>query len=185
MGGNRGFVIIGNTHAVTRHRIAADINADCIRWNANAQFANRHDNPAPIGIFASDGGFDQRRIGNGKTDLTGNCIGPGTRNINGDKLGCAFAIAHNLDGKIAHDRGQGSAEISQCRIIDIGNQPVASHAACHQENTIIGRGVAINGNGIEAVVIGGAKTIRQNVCWHGRIGADIAKHGCHIWRNHA
>ena len=45
-------------------------------------------------------------------------------------------------------------------VLTVADQPIASHATCHQENAIIGRGVTIDGNGIEAIVIGNAKTFR-------------------------
>ena len=60
MRGNRGFIIIGNTHTISGNRKAANIYANGVLINIETRFADGHDDAAPICIFAGDGCFHQR-----------------------------------------------------------------------------------------------------------------------------
>ena len=58
-------------------------------------------------------------------------------------------------------------------------------AAGHDDEGVVGRGVAINGDAVERLIGDAAHHGFQIGLWHARIGGDEAKHGRHIRLDHA
>src|SRR5262245_27784916 len=57
MGGNRGLVIIGDALAASRDLDPADGDLQLVAIGLLARLAHRHDDAAPIGVLAGDGGL--------------------------------------------------------------------------------------------------------------------------------
>ena len=70
-------------------------------------------------------------------------------------------------------------------IIRAGHHRGLGASGGDQKHRVIGRSVAVNGNGIKAVIGGGGQELLQQLSWQGRIGGDIGQHSRHIRRDHA
>ncbi|ENN87601.1 hypothetical protein RHSP_63227 [Rhizobium freirei PRF 81] len=153
-----------------------------------AGLADSHDDAAPIGVLAGSRGLDQRRIGDRQRDALGGSIVFGARHGDFEHLGRAFAVANDLNGEILKEIVERCAEAGKLRIvgtIDMRLSISRSSAGGKQHQRIGGRGIAINGHGVEAW----ADAVGQQRLKSGRgnvgIGDDERKHRRHVGRDHA
>jgi len=71
MRGNRGFVIIGNAHAIGGNWETAYFYDNYLLVDTKARLTNGHNDRSPICVFTGNGGFNKWRIGNGQTNMPG------------------------------------------------------------------------------------------------------------------
>src|SRR5690606_37962105 len=81
--------------AVLGHAHAADGDGKAVAVGALAGLAHRHDDAAPVGVLAGNGGLHQRRVGDGKPDAAGGVARGGAAHPDGDELAGALAVAHH------------------------------------------------------------------------------------------
>src|SRR5205085_353183 len=95
-----GLAIGGIAHAFPGDRHPADRDLELVAHGLLARFADRHDDPAPIGILAGDRRLDQRRIGDCHADLARRRIvlRPGDLDLN--ELLRPLAVLHDLQCEI-------------------------------------------------------------------------------------
>mmetsp|Transcript_22687 Transcript_22687/g.37293 ORF Transcript_22687/g.37293 Transcript_22687/m.37293 type:complete len:221 (+) Transcript_22687:584-1246(+) len=110
------FRVVRADPSLVRDQSVAKPDRQCvsIRWCAG--LANRHHDPAPVGVLTRDRGFDEGGIGNGQGMgfRRGLVCCPGHPDLN--KLRGPLAVAHHLVCKVTHDVAQGGFEtgIGRC-----------------------------------------------------------------------
>ena len=70
-----------------------------------------------VGLVAGDGGFEERRIGNGQPDAPRGLRRYGPGYVNRDQFLRPFAVAHHLQCQIQHQRIKRRSEICKYPII--------------------------------------------------------------------
>jgi hypothetical protein len=66
--GDGRFVIALDRIAIGGDGDAAEADREPVAVRRFARLADRHDDAAPVGVLARDGGLDQRRVGDGQAD---------------------------------------------------------------------------------------------------------------------
>ena len=120
-----------------------------------AGLADRHDDAAPIGVLAGDRGLHQRRIGDRHRDSPRRFLRRRALDDDLDQLARAFAVARHLLGEIGEHGVKAFAERLQARIggaAIFGAPCVGRRAGRKSEQRIGGRGVAVDGDGVEGVL---------------------------------
>src|SRR5262249_13639051 len=90
---DRRLVVVGHDLAVVGDADAADGGPALVAVVALAGLADRHDDAAPVGVFACDRGLDQRRVGDRQADLARRSVGRRAADIDGDELARTLAVA--------------------------------------------------------------------------------------------
>src|SRR5271166_7058946 len=101
------------------HTNLAEPDVEPVALGLLARLADRHDNPAPIGVLAATGSLDQRRIGDRHRDALGGLPGRRALDIDLDELSGALTVAHDLLGEIAQELVQRAAERGSARIVAV------------------------------------------------------------------
>ena len=78
MFGNRGLVVIGERLTLARSPDPAEADRKPVAVRGLPCLAHGHHDAAPVGVFPSNGGFDQWRIGDGETKFAGALVIDGT-----------------------------------------------------------------------------------------------------------
>jgi len=95
--------------------------------------------PSPVGVGAGDGGFDQRRIGDGAGQARGGIVTGRASDFNGDELLGAFAIARDGLRQVLEDAGDFLFHAG--KFLGFGTD--AGSAVSKQHERVVGGGVAI------------------------------------------
>src|SRR5258708_5019235 len=90
--GDRRLVIVRHDLAAVGDLDAADRDPELVAVGALARLADRHDDAAPVGVLAGDGGLDQRRVGDRQADLAGSAVRRSAADTDGDEFGGTFAV---------------------------------------------------------------------------------------------
>ena len=147
--------------------------------------ADRHDDAAPVGVLARDGGLDQRAFGDRLGDPARRGRAGGAGDVDLDEFARALAVAHQLRGEVVHDLFQLGLEVGQPPVARARDARRTRSAGGEQKAGVVGRGVAVHGHRIE----GGARIERQQALQHagrqGGVGDDEGQHGRHVRRDHA
>ena len=153
--------------AAHAHAIKVDIRAVGIELDTGV--ARRRQNAAPIGIGAGQRRLDQRR----ERDRTRNGIGLLFRarllDANLRDLFRAFAIAHQRHRQLLSRCHQGVEEFFRRRALLPDGAP-AGHAVRHQEHGIVGGGVAIHRDAVEAQFARTRRGSLQELRFHNGVG---------------
>ena len=111
-------------------------------------------------------------MGNGFGDAEGIGIGGGTIDAEFDDVGDAFAVGHDLAREGGADLGErrGKGRIARA---DGG----AAGTGGEQEHGVVGGGVAVDGDAVEADFDGGAQVCVEHRGLDGGVGEDVDEHG--------
>jgi hypothetical protein len=138
-----------------------------------AGLADRHDDAAPIGVLAGDRGLHQRRIGDRHRDAARRSFRHRALDHDLDQLARAFAVARHLFGEIGEHGVEGLAERTSgadrgARLMR--GAPWRRGAGGESQQRVGGRGVAVDGDGVEGV----DDALAQQRCSAGAaIGASV------------
>src|SRR6516162_10115997 len=109
--GHGRLVIARDRTAPCGDRDAADRDRQALGVDLLAGSADRHDDPAPIGVAGRKRGLDQWRVAYCKANAAGRPCRRSTGHLNRHKFLRALAIASDLLGEIDHHRIERPAEI--------------------------------------------------------------------------
>src|SRR6185437_13951352 len=161
-----GFVEGSGTSAALADEEFAETDGDA-RWiDLGARVASGGDQPAPVGVVAGPGGLDQGRVRDSPCDAEGVGIGGGATDVELDQMGCAFCIGDDL-------LCQGGADVPKRGGERSGIALAESRAGCaagEQQDGVVGGGVAIDGDAVEAGLCGAAEELLQERRVGGHVG---------------
>ena len=108
----------------------------------------------------------------------------GAAHLDGDDVGGAFAVAHDLARQLVEH------VVHRLRATAFAAWPavdrlVLGGARRHEEDRVVGRGVAVDGHGVEGRLDLLAQHGAQERLRHGRVGAEEGQRGGHVGRDHA
>ena len=152
----------------------------------NARVAHGGQDAAQVRVAGVKGGFHQRRMGNGVGGQAAFLLGLATIDLHGDELGRALAIAHDgLGQQAGHVLQSGFQRLGIGAGVPIGDRCIARPVCGHDDEGIVGRGVAINRHAVERALGQLPGQPLQQRRGNGRIGGQKAQHGRHVGANHA
>ena len=167
--------------AVLEQHQRADLHARAVEHERRARSAGRRDQAAPVRIAAVHRGLDERRVGDRPRRHPGVGIGRGAGDRDRDQLGRAFAAAHDAERQLVRHR----AERLEQRRIEVLVDGDAAGAVGQREHAVVGRRLAVDGDGVEGV----ARRFGQRPLQHHRIdrriGRQVAEHRRHARLDHA
>ena len=147
--------------------------------------ANGHDDTAPVGVLARDGGLDQGAVGDRLGELAGRSGTGGAVHRDLDELGCPLTVADQLVGQIQHHPVERAGEGLQPPIPDPADARRARGAGGEQQAGVVGRGVPVDRHRVEGGAHMQAQHGPQHIGMDVRIGDDERQHGGHVGRDHA
>ena len=145
------------------------------------RLAHGHHHTAPVGVFTGNRRFDERRVGDRQPDGARSSSAFRALNGDGDQLAGPLTVAGNLLGELIAD-----AEDSGFDRLQVGVRADGSAAAQPEgEDGVAGRGIAVDGHGVEGLVGGAAQNTFQPAGFDRCIDENITEHGRHIRGDHA
>ncbi len=160
-----GFIEFGCPAAVAADRKIAETDVDAVGIDLGTGVADGGNKTAPVGIGAGPRGLDQRRMRDGFGDPEGIGIGLRAINLQLDNVGDAFAVGNDLPG----ERGANIIQRSGKSGV-VGGEGDAARAGSHEQHSVVGRGVAIDRDAIEAGLNSVAEKTVENCGFDRRIG---------------
>ncbi len=167
----------GRHHLVLRAAVAAEPERGAGGVQLDAAAAGRGQHAPPVGIAAVDRGLDQAGSGDGLGHLAGVPLAGRAADPHRDELGGALGVAHDLLGQVGAKLGQRGLEGSW---IHGASQPVGQ-----DQHGVVGAGVAVDADGVEAAVDGAAQGSLQRRRLDGRVGRHHRQHGGHVGMDHS
>ncbi len=167
-----GLVEAGGAAAVTADGQAAEPDVDAVGVDLGAGVTDGGDETAPVGIGAGPGGFDERRMGDGFGDAKSIGIRCRSFDVQFDDVSDAFAVGDDLSGERGADLGEGGGELGV-----IGADGCAAGSGGEQQDGVVGGGVAVNGDAVEADFDGLAEVGVEDGGLDGGVGEDVDEHG--------
>ena len=143
-----------------------------------AGIAGGADDAAPVGVFAIERGFHQRRSGDRATDDFGLLFAGGACNADRDELGGAFTIAGDLFGQV-------DARLGERFLKFLARRLDARGAVGEDEQRVVGAGVAVDGDAVERAARSVLQAQAQARRRDNRVGHHHAEHGGHVGMDHA
>ena len=188
LGRDVGFVIGRIAHALVGDPDAVEPDRQQVAVGRFARLSDRHDDAAPIGVFAGDCGFHQRRIGDRHRDAPRRLCGFRALDDHLDELAGALAVAGDLLGERFQHRIECGDEALEPRVagaFDRWGAMRRGRAGGERQQRVRGRGVAVDRHRIEAV---GNPLLQQGLQHrrrNRRVGEHEGQHGGHVGRDHA
>ena len=172
------------TPALLRDKDIPEADGQAVTIRLCTRLTDGRDDAAPVRVLPRHGGLDQGRIGDGERNLCrifrAGCAG----HPNLDQCGRAFAIADDLKRQIAHhalQRGfKGFGD--RTRRLHLGRGRLAR---CGDQQRVRGRGVAVDGDGVECFIHIARHHLLQVRGADLGIREDVDQHRCHVGRDHA
>ncbi len=176
----RVFLAIARGRTVLDERDRRRFERDLLQRKARAAAADGGEDASPVRIAAVQRGLDERRRG----DRVRRQLGIALRLRAGDfdlhHARRAFAIAHDHPGELAADRVERAFEIGE-----IGVCGVAEFSGRHDQDGVVGRRVAVDGDRVEALIDGDFSEPLQRRSVDVGVGHDERQHRGHVRMNHA
>ena len=151
----------------------------------NACVTDGGEQSAEVGVGGEEGGFDQRRVGDGVGDLAGFIAGFGVFDADGDEFGRAFAVADDGLGELEGEAAEQVFELFVARVGDVVDFALAVFAGGDDDEAVVGAGVAVNGDGVEGFVGDFLGHQLEDGLGNFGIGGDEGEHGRHVGMDHA
>ena len=140
-----GFIVTGGAAAIAADGQIAEGDVDAVGIDLRAGVADGGDEASPVRIAAGPRGFYQRGMGDGFGDAQGVGIAGGAVDAQFDNMGDTFAVGDDLPRERSADLGERGGEV---RIA--GADGGAAGAGSEQQHGVVGGGVAVDGDAIEA-----------------------------------
>jgi len=105
-------------------------------------------------------------------DPQGVCIAGRAFNAQFDNMGYPFAVGHHLTGQRGADLGEHGGKLGAIR-----TDGDAAGAGGEQQDGVVGGGIAIDGDAVEADLDGRAKVAAQHGRLDGGVGEHVDEHG--------
>ena len=172
-------------HALFYQTDAADFQINLVSKHFCTAVACCADDTAPVRILAEEGGFYQRRFGNGHSCGFGVLPGGSAGDINLQEFGRALAVMSN---ELCQIRSAGNERLEEGGIIGMllgKNNFIFSQAVRQHNHAVIGAGVAIDNDHIKGLVSSLFHSTFQYVRRNSCICSDEGQHGRHVRMNHA
>ena len=144
-----GFVVGGGADAVGEDGQAGDGDGDVRGVEGDAGVAGGGEQAAPVGIGGGPGGFAERGVWRWCGRWCGVGVGAGAGDVERDDVGDAFAVVDDGVGELSRRPRCSAASKAWAA------WAFAADAACaagEQEHGVVGGGVAVDGDGVEAGV---------------------------------
>src|SRR5438552_9557736 len=138
----------------------------------------------PIGVAASESGFDQRRGGDGFGDFLCGGFGFGTADFDFDDALGAFAVGDNLLRERAADFFENGGELA-VGFAAVRDGRRTGGAVGEDEESVVGGSVAVDADGVEGAGGDIAKSFLQEGRENVGIGGDEGESRGHVGVNHA
>jgi len=167
-----GLVEAGGAATVAADGERAEVNVDAVGVDGCAGVTDGGHEAAPIGIASCPCGLDEGRVSNGLRDLDGIGVGGCAFDVEFDDVRDAFSVGNNLASERCADLGEGGGERGIARAD--GN---AAGSGGKQENGVVGGGVAVDGDAVEADLDGLAEIGVEDTRLDGRVREDVDEHG--------
>ena len=150
----------------------------------DASVAYRREDAPEVGVAGEEGGLDQRRVRDGVGGLLALLLAAPTIDTHGDELGCTFAVAHDGLRQALADVEHRLAQRMTVRRVEGRDRRVAGGLRGHQHEAVVGRGVAVDRDAVEALVGRLAHQLLQRRHGDHGVGGDEAQHGRHVGSDH-
>ena len=124
-------------------------------------------------------------MGNGISHFARLFAGFRILHFNRDELGRTLAITDNRLRQFQGQRTEQGFELRIARIGGIVDFALTATACRHNDEAVVGAGIAVHGNRIETLVCDFLRHQLQNRLGHFGIGGDKRQHGRHVRMNHA
>ena len=148
------------------------MNVEAVGIDLRAGVADGGGQAAPVGIAAGPGCLDQRRVCNGLGNLEGVGVGGCAFDVQFHDMGDAFAVGNHLTGQRGADLGEGGGELGVAR-----SEGDAAGSGGEQQDGVVGRGVAVHGDAVEAHFDSRLEVAIQQGWLDGGIGEHVNQHG--------
>ena len=137
---------------------------------------------APVGVPAEDGGLEQGGTSDGPGHQPGVLLGGQALGLHDHQVGGALAVGGDAPGHVDADVVQqgGEGGLVLLRLDGHPGGPVGK-----EEQGIVGGGVAVHGEHVEALVGGGLQQGLEDRGLHLGVGGDVAEGGGHVGVDHA
>src|ERR1043165_4942267 len=171
------FAVVGRL-AVADERDRAGAQRDALDREARAAAADGGEDAAPVRVAAVQRGLDQRRGGDGVRGEPGIALGAGAAHDELHHARRAFAVADDHPGELAADVIE--------RALEVGEVAAArAFAGGEEQHGVVRRCVAVDGDGVEALVDGILEAAAQRGRLDGGVGHHEAEHRGHVRMDHA
>ncbi len=147
--------------------------------------AHCRQNAAQIRVTGEESGFHQRRMRHGISHQARLVAAACAFDPYADELGGALSVAHDGLGELLRQHGERGLQGLRLWAVRAGDLRQIRLARRDDDEGIVGRGVAIDGDAVERLVRRGAGELLQHFGRDGAIGGDEAEHRRHIRANHA
>ncbi len=150
----------------------------------DAGVTHRGQDAAQVGVAGEERRLHQRRVRNGIGRQLALGFRAATLHLHGDELGGALAVAHDGLGELLRNRHHGLGQRQALRRTQRGDRRVPGLLRGHQHEAVVGGGVAIDGDAVEAGIgrLLGKRLQRVGID-HG-VGGHEAQHRGHVRANH-
>src|SRR6185437_15901425 len=126
--------------------LGADPDAGFFGREVRAGVAGSGDEPSPVGIAGGPGGLAEWAVRDGARDEAGILWRGSPADIERDHVGDAFAVGDDLTGERVTDFGERGIEGGR----EFSCERDAAGAGGKQQYGVVGGGVAVDGDGVEA-----------------------------------
>jgi len=157
---------------------SAEVDVDAIGVDLRAGVADGGHEPPPVGVVSGPGGFDQRRVGDGLGDPQRVRVRGRAFDVQFHNMSDAFAVGNDLTGERGADLGERCGELRMGWTDDD-----AARSGGQQQHGVVGGGVSIDGDAVEADLNGLAQVgiedrwldlgVGENVDQHGGVGNEL------------
>ena len=171
--------VFGHQHVAQPHPDSVDIQI------GNARITDGGQQAAEVGVAGGKSGFDQRGTGNGISDLARLFPVGGAFHADGDEFAGTFAVAHDGLRQFQRDAAEQFFQLAVTRVGGIVDFHLATFARGHDDEAVVGAGVAVDGDGIERGIGDFLRQELQHGLRYFGVGGDKGQHGGHVRMNHA
>src|ERR1035437_1496684 len=176
-------VDLGDAGAVVEDDRGAHGHGQLVQHQLRAGAAEGGDNAAPVGIAAVDGGLDQIGAGDGARQGAGVGFAGGADDGDGEHLSGALAVAGALLAEVNADLLQGHLEGLQP--VAWQERPATGGAIGEDRQHVVGAGVTVHGDQVEAAFNTTGEHLAQLGSGHGGVGGQEPEHGGHVDVDHS
>ena len=176
----------GGAATVLKDGVIADPDAGAVGIELGAGVAGGGDEASPVGVGGGPGGFAEWALGDGAGCEAGVGFGGCAADVEGDEVGDAFAVGDDLAGEREADVGEGGIEGGR----ELAGERDAGGSAGEQQDGVVGGGVAVDGDGVEAGLDGGVERGAEGRSVGGDVGEEVdeqggVRGGFETWADHA
>ena len=170
--------VFGNKHVAQPHFQFAVV-------EGHAGITGGGEQAAEIGVGGGEGGFHQRRAGNGVGNLLGFFAAFGVVHADGDEFARALAVADDGLRQFEGEAAEQFFQLAVARVGDVVDFALAAFAGGDDNEAVVGAGIAVYRDAVERHIGDFLRQQLQNGLGDFGIGGDKAEHGGHVGMDHA